>query len=227
MEPRSTKGSSKKVPGQEKKTSFGNWNSGSVGFDVSDFGSFTEFEIPVFSSYRDDSMKKMEQAMQETEKWFAKTRSMFDGLDVSLKKINTDMEVKEYTDGDGFYVREGRSKDGFVYIQKWKRIGNKVITKAEAYEDNVLIFRSNSEEDKVTYRGLDGKMIEFARTEKKSNSSPTRDRVERSWSKDYSMTIRTSHANVIKRKKKKTTNSGKWLLIIAIAAAVIYYVFLR
>ena len=70
-------------------------------------------------------------------------------------------------------------------------------------------------------------MIEIARTEKKSNSSTTRGGVERSWSKDYSTTIRTPHATVIKRKKKKTTNSGKWLLIIAIAAAVIYYVFLR
>ena len=52
MEPRSTKGSNKKVPGQEKKTSFGNWNSDSVGFDISDFGSFTEFEIPAIPRFR-------------------------------------------------------------------------------------------------------------------------------------------------------------------------------
>ena len=239
MEPRSTKGSNKKVPGQEKKTSFGNWNSGSGGYDLFDFGSFTEFEIPGipeipaipeipdFSSYMDDSMKRMEQAMQGTEKWFAKAGSMFDGFDASLEKINTDMEFNEYTDGDGFYVMEGRSKDGFVCIQKRKRIGNKVITKFEGYKDNVLIFRSNSEEDKFTYRGPDGNMIEIARTEKKSDSSTTRGREERSRSKDYSTTIRTSHATVIKRKKKKTTNNGKWLLIIAIAAVVIYYVFLR
>lgn len=236
MEPKSTKGSNKKVPGQEKKTSFGNLNLGSGGYDLSDFGSFTEFEIPEipaipeipdFSSYMDDSMKKMEQAMKDTEKWFAEQGVKFDMFDLSPVNFNIDTDVKEYTDGDGYHVIEGRTKDGYVYIQRTKRSGNKTITKFEGYKDGGIIYKANSDEDKVTYRGLDGKMIEIARTEKKSNSFTTRDRVERSWSKDYSLTIRTPHATVIKRKKKKTTNIGKWLLIIAIAAVVIYYVFLR
>lgn len=234
-----TNGSNNGSPDQVRKTTSGNGYFSPFEFEFQEFGRIPEIpeipEIPVnlefpefpgFLSYADDAMKMMERAMKDTERWFAEMEKNFETFEVSPRSLNSDIDVKEYTDGDGYRVIEGRTKDGYAYIQKTKRVGNKTITKFEAYKEEVLIYKSNSDEGKVTYRGLDGNLIEVTKATRTSRTTTPNGREERYWSKDYVGTIRTSHATVHKRKKKKSTN-GKWLLIIAIAAAVIYYLFLR
>ena len=228
-----TDGSKKSSPGQVRKSTSGNGVGSSCGFDFFDFEHFLEIpeipgipKIPDVTSCADDAMKMMEQAMKETEKWFAEQELKSEQFRLSPVNLNIDIDVKEYTDGDGYHVIVGRTKDGYTYIQKMKRIGNKAITKFEAYRDGVLIYKSNSDEDKVTYRGLDKNLIEVTRATRTSRTVTPNGREERYWSKDYVGTIRKPYSTVYKYKKKKSTK-GKWLFIIAIAAAVIYYAFLR
>ena len=229
MEQRSTKGSSNGVPGQVKKTVSDKDLLASFGLEFPDFETFTEMKMPEFPDFSSDLQKRADEMMakvqQESERMLAESRRWLEEGRLNLENFRSDMDFTEYTDSEGYHVMEGRSKDGYVVIQKTKRNGNHTISKLEIYKDGDLSFQTNSSENKFSYRDTTGKMVEVAK-----ESHVERDRTPKgrrlSYEESCGRTINTPHAKVIK-KKKKTTKGWKWLFIIAIAALAIYFLFLR
>lgn len=218
MEQRSTKGSNKSVP-VGGSSLIDDDLLARFGIEPPEFMSIPEMQSPKFTDFSSSDFQKkademMEEARRESERMFAESRKWLEEGRLNLEKARSEMDFKEYTDSEGYQVVEGRSKDGYRIIQRMKRNGTQFISEIQIYKDGELTFRSNSSEDKFSYRDTNGKLVESTRTTVESRK-PDR------------TVYKTSHATVYKRKKKKSTNAWKWLLIIGIAAAVIYYVFLR
>lgn len=218
MEQRSTKGSNKDVPGQAKSPLYDEKFLASFGLKFPEFESIPEMQQPIFTDMSSDFQKRademMAEAQRESERMLAESRKWLEQGRLDLERARSEMDFKEYTDSEGYHVMEGRSKDGYRIIQRSKRNGTQFVNEIQIYKDGELTFRSNTSEDKFSYRDETGKMVESARTTSTAQKS---DRT----------VYQTSHATVYKRKKKKSTNAWKWLLFIGIAAAVIYFVFLR
>ncbi len=217
MEQRSTKGSNNDVPGQ-KSPLYDNDFLASFGLKLPEFESIPEMQSPKFTDFSSDLQKRademMAEAQRESERMLAESRKWLEEGRLNLERARSEMDFKEYTDSEGYHVMEGRSKDGYLIIQKTKRNGTQFVSEIQVYKDGELTFRSNTSEDKFSYRDNTGKMVESART---TTTTKNPDRTVH----------KTSHAIVYKRKKKKSTNTWKWLLFIGIAAVVIYFVFLR
>lgn len=220
MEQRSTKGSNNDVPGQAKSPLYDEKFLASFGLKLPEFESIPEMQSSKFTDMSSDFQRRademMAEARRESERMLAESRKWLEEGKLNLERARSEMDFKEYTDSQGYHVMEGRSKDGYVIIQKTKRNGTQFISEIEIYKDGNLTFRSNTSEDKFSYRDDKGKIV-VAEKEKSYAQTGSGQRT----------VYQTSHATVYKRKKKKSTNTWKWLLFIGIAAAVIYFVFLR